>query len=100
MTVLPTILRRAFVREGLVVADVVLAHAIDAVGHANLQRAAQVADERSDGNVHDIVTEATAVGPPAGNQSAVAKRVLNLALQNVASENAQPGKAGVVGIGR
>ena len=61
-----TVLRRAFVGEGLVVADVVAAHAVDAVGpRMTSGGVAQVADQRGDRDVHDVVAEATPVGPAA-----------------------------------
>ena len=70
MAVVAAVQRRGRVGEHLVIGNVVGAHAINAVRHADDQRAAQVADESSDTDVDDVVSKATAVGPAAGNGAA------------------------------
>ena len=93
----PAVLRRAFVGEHLVVADVVGAHAIDPVRHAYEQRKrAQVADEGGDRDVDNVVAEAASIGPAAGDRSAIAERILDLALEHIVAENAQTREASVV----
>src|SRR5262245_24700321 len=99
MRMVASVLGSGFVREHLVERHVVLAHAVHAVGHANNERAAQVAEQRAYGDIDDIVAEAPAIGPAARNEAAIAKGVLDFALEHVASEDAQTGEAGVVRIG-
>ena len=88
MRMVATVMRSASIREHFVVTRVVGADAINTVGHADDEWAAQVADERGDGNVNHVVAEAAAIRPAAGNRTAVAKGVLNRALQHVATEDA------------
>ena len=82
------IMRSARIREYFVVTGVVGADAINAIGHSDDERAAQVADEGGDGDVNHVVAEAAAIRPAAGNRTAVAERILDGALQHVATEDA------------
>ena len=82
------IMRSARIREYFVVTRVVGADAIYAVCHADDERAAQVADESGHGDVNHVVAEAAAIRPAAGNRTAVAERILDRALQHVATEDA------------
>src|SRR5258708_10099062 len=97
-SVIPAVLRRGFVREHLVVSPVVPVNII-ACRTANDGRAnAQIADEGGHGNVQDIITEAAAIGPAAGDRAA-AEASLDRAGENVSAEDAQTREAGIVGIG-
>src|SRR6185369_8487637 len=98
--VMASVLRCGFVREDLVEGHVVLVHAIHAIGDADHQRAAQITEQRTDRDVHNVVTKAATVGPAAWNQAAVAERILNLALEHVAAKDAKTRVTGVVWIGR
>ena len=61
------VLGRAFIREGLVETDVVGAHAVDAVRHANNQRKrAQIANDGSDRDIHNVIAETSPVRPASG----------------------------------
>ena len=82
------ILWRGFVRKHLVVRHVVRADAINAIGDTNYQRTAQVANQRTDGDVHNIITEAPAVGPSTRYHT-VAESGLNLAHQRIATKDTQ-----------
>ena len=66
MDVVSTILGGRFVRKNFVVGHVILADAIDTVGHTYHQWSAQVAEEGADGNVHDVIAETAPIwlGPP------------------------------------
>ena len=62
------------------------------------RRIAQVANEGGDRDVDNVVAEAASIGPAAGNQSAIAERILDLALEHIAAEDAQAREARVVRI--
>ena len=102
MDVVATVLRRAFVRERLIVTDIVGAHAVDTVCHANDQRTAQVTDEGTHRDVHNVVAEAATIGPTAGDDSADVKRMPGnqSTWKRIATEDAQPREAGVIRIRR
>src|SRR5215510_12262350 len=101
MLMVATVLRCRLVRKDFVESHVV---AIDAIAcrSANDQVIwiAQVADQRGDGDVDDIVAEAPAVRPSAWNEPAIFERILNVALQHVAAEDAQTRIASVVRVRR
>ena len=60
--------RGALVREGLVETDVIGTHPVDAVRHANKQwKRAQVANNGSDRDIHNIIAETSPVRPAARN---------------------------------
>ena len=82
------VLGRGFVGEHFVVRHVVRADAIHAIGDTNYQRTAQVANQSADGNVHNVITEAPAVGPSARNHT-VAESRLDMAHQRVAPKDTQ-----------
>ena len=74
MRVVASVLRRPFVREGLVVTYVVFIEIV-ACGSANdWGRHAQIADERGNGDVKHIVAKAPPVGPATGDDSAEVER--------------------------
>ena len=101
MRVVAPVLRRAFVGEGLVETDVVGAHAVDAVRHANNQRKhAQIANDGSDRDIHNVIAETSPVRPASGYQSAVLERILDLALKQIGggAEDAQSREAGIIRI--
>ena len=77
-----------FVGEHFVIRHIVRADAIHAIGDTNYQRAAQVANQGADGNVHNVITEAPAVGPSTRND-AVAESRLNMAHQRIAPKDTQ-----------
>ena len=77
-----------FVGEHFVVRHVVRADAIHAIGDTNYQRTAQVANQRTDGDVHNIITETPAVGPSTRYHT-VAESGLNMAHQRIAPKNTQ-----------
>ena len=79
MGVIAAVLRGSFVREGLVVTDIVVVNPV-AGGRVNSDRSAQVAKKRGHGDVHHIVAETPAIGPAAGDKSAVTERILDIAL--------------------
>ena len=54
---------------------------------------AQVTDQRGDADIDDVIAEAAAVGPPAGNRATGES-----AHQGVAAENAETRESGVVGV--
>src|SRR5258707_12962217 len=89
MRVVAPVLGRGLIREHFVVDHVVGAPPVDAIGDPDGERAAQVADQRADGDVHDVITETPPIGPAAGNGSAIAEWVLDGAVQHVAPEDAQ-----------
>jgi hypothetical protein len=100
MLVVATVLGCRFVGEDFIEGHVV---AIDAVArwttNDQVVGIAKIADQGSHRNVYNIVSKATAIGPSAGNESTILERILNVALQDVAAKNTQPGKAWVIGIG-
>src|SRR5689334_3511736 len=93
------ILRCRLVRKDLVETHVV---AIDAIARrtANDQIVwiAQVTDQRRHSDVDNVVAEAPPVGPTARNEPTILERILNVALEHIAAEDAQTRKPGVVGI--
>src|SRR6185369_2418854 len=90
MLVVAAVLGCRFVGEDFIEGHVV---AIDAVAcwttDDQVIGIAKIADQGSHGDVDNIVSKATTVGPSAGNESAILKRILNVALQYVAAEYAQ-----------
>ena len=82
------VLWRGFVGKHFVVRHIVRADAIHAIGDTYYQRAAQVAKQRADGDIHNIITEAPAVGPSTRNHT-VAESGLNMAHQRIAPKNTQ-----------
>jgi hypothetical protein len=101
MRVVAAVLRGAFVGEGFVVSDVVGAHAVDAVRHVDLDGVCpQVANDGSHRDVHNVVAEPASIGPASRDQSAIGERILHLALEHIAAEDAQAREARVIRIRR
>src|SRR5688572_5031482 len=100
MFVVAAVLRRRFVRKHFVESHVVLIDAVTCrTANDQIIRIAQVADQSSHGYVYNVIAKATAIGPTARNEPAVLKRILNVALQHVAAEDAQTRESGVVRVG-
>ena len=99
MLVVAAVLRCRFVREDFVESHVV---AIDAIAcwttNDQVIRIAQIADQSSHGDVYNVISKAPTVGPSAGNEPAILERILNVALQHVAAEDAQARESSVVRI--
>src|SRR5579859_6530104 len=94
MAVVAAIVRSALVGEHAVVGHVVRDYAISRRERIDDGRGdLQIAQQSINGDVDGIISEPTTVGPTAGNESAVAEWVLNIAFQNVAAENTQSGEA-------
>src|SRR5207249_770509 len=62
----------------------------------------EVAEDRVHRDVHHVVAEATAIRPATGNESTVAKRVLDGAVQHITAKDAQPRELvrGIIAAGR
>jgi hypothetical protein len=84
----PTVVRCSLIRESFVETDVILAHAIDAICHPDHQRAAEVADERGDRDVHDVITKAPPIRPATRYDTAAEAR-LNRARKRITTKDAQ-----------
>ena len=85
--------RRRGVGEDLVVGDVV---GVDVVASRPTHDASrQVADQRGDRDIDDVITEAPAVRPTTRHRNSLQRRK-----QRVAAEDAETREAGVVGVGR
>src|SRR6185503_18441870 len=87
--VVPPVLRSRFVREDFVEDHIVGADAINAICHAHHDRSSQIAKQGADGDIDNIIAEATAIRPATGNDS-VAEAWLHCARQHVVAENSQP----------
>src|SRR5436190_21440134 len=99
MGVIAAVLRGGLVREDLVEGHVVRIDSVASDNRNDRGTHAQVTDQCSDGDVHDIITEASAVRPAAGNNSA-AEAGLDGAGEHVAAEDTQAGVACVALVGR
>src|SRR5262245_40249123 len=97
MGVIPTVLRRGFVREDLVVGYVVEVQIVACWPTNDWRVYTKIADQSSHRDVHYVVAEAPAIRPTTGN-NAIPKARLNLADQGVISKDAQPGEAGIIRI--
>src|SRR5262249_367585 len=95
MRVVAAVLRRGFVREELVVGQVVEIHIVSRGPATDWWVHAKIANQSSHRDVHDIVTKTAAIRPAAGN-NAIAESRLNLADQSVAAEDAQPRETGII----
>src|SRR5262245_6367804 len=100
MLVVATVLRCRFVWKHFVESHVV---AIDAITcratNDQIVWIAQVADQCRDGDIDNVITKATAIGPTTRNEPAVLERILDVALQHIAAEDAETIKPVVVRIG-
>lgn len=76
MTMVSAVLRSGFVRKYLVVGHVIPIDVVPGWSANDWRTGAQIADKRSDSNIHDIVAKATPIGPTTGD-SATAKTGLN-----------------------
>src|SRR5689334_22121697 len=101
MLMVAAVLRRRFIGEDLVEGHIVM---IDSIAgwttNDQVVWISQIADQRSHGDVYNIVSKTPAIGPSARNESAILERILNIALQHVAAEDAQARETGVVRITR
>lgn len=78
--------RRRRIGESDIIGDVVVLHAID-IGPREVRTERTTGAEGDDRNIDDIIAETPAVGPAARNETAISKRVLKLAFENVPAEN-------------
>src|SRR5262245_19402810 len=112
---LAAVLRRRFVREDLVVSEVVAGHAVvialQRVEDLQISRVTQVADQGDDPDVDHVIAEAASVGPSAGDEEFARRQSEELArqservargaaLENVAAKDAQTREAHVIRIVR
>src|SRR5947207_2146983 len=97
--VVAPVLRGGLVREDFVEGHVVPIDAVTRNYRNDRWVHAQVTDQRGHGDVQDVVAEASAIGPTAGDNSAAESR-LNRTREHVAAEDAQTREAHVVLIGR
>src|SRR5690349_17668910 len=99
MLVVATVLRCRFIRKYFVESHVV---AIDSITcwttNDQVVRIAQVTNQRSHSDVHHVVAKAPAIGPSTRNEPAILEWILNVALEHVAAEDAQPRVSIVVGV--
>src|SRR6185369_4315844 len=90
MLVIATVLRCRLVRKDFVESHVVTIDSITCgTTDDQVVRIAQVTDQSSHRNVDNVISKASTVGPAAGNEPAVLERILNVALEHVAAEDAQ-----------
>ena len=91
MTVDAAILRSRLVREHSVVGHVIRHYPVAVWKGVDCGlNAPKVAQQRVNGNVHNVVAEPATIWPAARDEPSVAKRILDLALQQVVAEDAQP----------
>ena len=99
MLVVAAVLRCRLIRKDFVESHVI---AIDTITrwttNDQIVRIAQVTNQSSYGNVDNVISKASTVGPTTRNESAVLERILDVALQHVAAEDAQARETGVVRI--
>ena len=86
MIVNPPVERRRRIGESAVVGDVVIGYAVDIyAGKVRTQRTCRAKSD--DSYINDVVAETPSIRPAAWNKSAIAERILKIALQNVAAEH-------------
>src|ERR1041384_6598226 len=99
MLVVAAVLRCRLIRKDFVESHVI---AIDTITrwttNDQIVRIAQVTNQSSYGNVNNVISKASTVGPTTRNESAVLERILDVALQHVAAKYAQTRVAIVVRI--
>src|SRR5262245_62945954 len=112
---LAAVLRRRFIGEDFVVAQLIAGHAVviplERIVDLQISRITQVAEQRDDRDIDHVVTEAASVRPSAGHEEFARSQSEELArqtermsggfaLQNVSAEDAQAGEAHVVRVVR
>ena len=91
MAVDAAVLRSRLVRKYSVVRHVIRHHPVAVWRGVDYGlNAPKVAQQRVNGNVHNVVAEPATIWPAARDEPSVAKRILDLALQQVVAEDAQP----------
>src|SRR6476659_8443985 len=102
--VITGILWRRFVRKDLVEAHIVAGYAVvvalERIVDYQLVGIAQIAQQGNDRDIDHVIAEPAPVGPSAGNEASILKRILNTALENIATEDAQSRVSRIVRIGR
>src|SRR5262245_38126855 len=82
---LAAVLRRRFIGEDFVVAQLVAGHAVviplERIVDLQISRIAQVAEYRDDRNVYDVVAESSPVRPSAGHEEVARRQSEELARQ-------------------
>ena len=102
MLMVTTVVRRAGIREDAIVNAIVLTHVIDAVGGGDrrIRRVSQVAENRGDSNINNVIAEAAAVRPATRDGAIIEEAGLDRARQSIAAENAETAEAFVIRIRR
>src|SRR5262249_624901 len=99
MLMVTTVLRRGLVRKDFVVSHIVTIDAVTCrTANDQMVRIAQVAYQGRYSYVHHVITKASAIWPTAGNETAIVERVLNVAVQDIATEDAQPRESWIIRI--
>jgi hypothetical protein len=85
-----SVLWSRFVRKHLIESHIVTIYPITCWStDYQVIRITQIADQGRDSYIHYVIAKAPAVRPTAWNESAVVEWILNVALQNVATEDAE-----------
>src|SRR6185369_894503 len=91
MLVVAAVLRCGLIRTEFIESPVVMIDPVTCwTTNDQVIRIAQVADQRSHCDVDNIISKAPAIGPSTRNKPTILERVLNVALEHVAAEDAQP----------